>query len=100
MVPIVETYPVSAYRHTSATVKSTSASTNKFGSSYSVVIMPRYVGPPFRTAVTRIPGEVLDHRTGRDVDELSLLNPPMNVSMYTSMGGSVNKTLLDIYRCN
>lgn len=47
--------------------------------------MNRTVGPPLRTDASSSPGDDIDHRVGRYVDELNRVSPPMTVDSYLDM---------------
>lgn len=61
-------------------------------------VMNRTVGPLFSTATTSRHSEVICHRAGRDVDKLSLTQPPMALASYMDLDRRGHETFLDADR--
>lgn len=57
--------------------------------------IPRKVRPPVRGAALLHPCEVIDHCTGRDVDEMTLGQLSMTVPHYTALDGRGHKTFVE-----
>lgn len=99
-VPLVETFPVPAYRPTSDTLQSTYEKTNSLEPSPSAEIMTRSVGPPFLSAAPSRPGEVLGNRASLYFHELTQLEPTMTFSAYMDMNYQGYKTIFNADRWN
>lgn len=61
--------------------------------------MNRKVGPKLRSLAPLHLGDVIDHHTGRHVDDLTRVQPPVTVSSDASLYGWGHKTLFDAKLC-
>lgn len=57
--------------------------------------MTMKVRPPLRANAPNLPGEVIYHRAGRDVDALTWAQPTMKVANYANLYGRGNNTFFD-----